>query len=212
VGTVQTALLIGLHQFSRLLMAIKQAVFFDRDGVINEEVNYLANPDQLKLIAGAGAAISQLNALGIPVVVVTNQAGVARGYFTESDIRLVHERLIDLLSEQGAKVDKIYYCPHHPFAGTTSYTQFCNCRKPEPGMLYKAAADLNLDLGSCYLIGDKASDIIAGQRVGCSTILVKTGHGKKEHETWNNPSEPKYVASSILEAVQWIIEDGIGCN
>src|SRR4051794_9602805 len=132
-------------------MATRPAVFLDRDGVLIEEAHYLADPARVRPIPGAAEGIHRLNRLGIPVVVVTNQAGVARGLFPEERVREVHDRLAGLLARAGAHVDRFYYCPHHPTAGVGPYRVECACRKPRPGMLLRAAAELGLDLGRSYL-------------------------------------------------------------
>jgi D-glycero-D-manno-heptose 1,7-bisphosphate phosphatase len=158
------------------------AVFLDRDGVIIEETNYLADAAQVRLIPGAAEAIACLNRLDVPVVVVTNQAGVARGLFPEERVPEIHQHLTGLLAAQGAHVDRYYYCPHHPTAGTGPYRRECACRKPRPGMLLQAAGELGLDLQRSYLVGDKPSDLEAGACVGNRTILVRTGHGRRVSE------------------------------
>jgi D-glycero-D-manno-heptose 1,7-bisphosphate phosphatase len=161
-------------------MPPEPALFLDRDGVIVEEAEYLSDPAQLCLIPGAGAAIARVNARGIPVIVVTNQAGVARGYFPEERVGEVHERLSALLAAHGAHIDRYYYCPHHPTAGSGAYGRPCSCRKPEPGMLLQAARDFDLDLARSFLVGDKISDLEAGLAAGCRTILVGTGYGRAQ--------------------------------
>ena len=153
------------------------AVFLDRDGVIIEEVNYLSEVGQVRLLPGAAAAIARLNRRGLPVVVVTNQAGVARGKFPEERVEEVHAYLDLLLARGGARVDRYYYCPHHPEGELPAYRTVCGCRKPRPGMLRQAAAELGLDLARSFLVGDKACDLEAGARAGCRTLLVRTGYG-----------------------------------
>ena len=155
------------------------AVFLDRDGTIIEEVNYLARVDQVKLIPGAADAIARLNRAGAPVVVVTNQAGVARGYFPEERVAEIHAHLSALLAESGARVDAYYHCPHHETEGVGPYRVACDCRKPAPGMLLAAAREWRLDLTRSWVIGDKLCDLAAGAAAGCSTVLVRTGHGAK---------------------------------
>lgn len=157
----------------------REAVFLDRDGTLIEEVHYLSEPDQVRLIPGAADAVRKLNDAGVLVIVVTNQAGVARGYFPESRVAAVHERLSALLEECGAKIDAFYYCPHHPTEGIGAYRVACDCRKPKPGMLLTAARDFDIDLARSWMIGDKPGDAEAGAAAGCRTILVRTGHGKE---------------------------------
>lgn len=158
-------------------MPLRPAVFMDRDGTVNVEVHYLSEPDQVQLLPTVAETILQLNSSNTPVVVVTNQAGIARGFFPESQLELVHNRLHELLIEHRAKVDGVYYCPHHPSEGIGEYRIECECRKPKPGMLKQAAADLWIDLTRSLMIGDRESDLAAGANAGCVTALVKTGYG-----------------------------------
>ena len=185
-----------------------RAVFLDRDGTICEEVGYLDSIEQLRLIPGSAAAIKLLNELGLKAVVVTNQSGVARGFFSELRLQEVHEELERQLGQEGAHLDGIYYCPHHPSDGNESYLGVCDCRKPASGLLLRAAADLDLDVGASYVIGDHHSDVECAQRVGAKGILVLTGHGENsraEKESWLSP--PAYIALDLYAAVQWVIGD-----
>jgi len=189
---------------------MKIAVFLDRDGTVNEEVGYLSDLGQLRLLPGAAAAIGRLNEAGLLVVLVTNQSGVARGYFPESFVHETHSLLTRMLAEGGARLDGIYYCPHHPKAGSTDLTRECDCRKPATGLLDRAAADLHIDLGRSYMVGDKWSDVELGQRAGCRTVLVRTGFG---HDDPGNarPSglrEPDLTAHDLAGAVDWILGQG----
>jgi len=156
---------------------VRPALFLDRDGVIVDEAEYLADPAALRLLPGAAEAIAEVNCQSIPVVVVTNQSGVARGYFPESRVAEIHEQLDRLLAGQGARITRYYHCPHHPTEGQPPYRGDCSCRKPRPGMLLQAARDLSLDLRNSYLVGDKLSDLQAGAAAGCRTVMVRTGYG-----------------------------------
>ncbi|MDT8317981.1 MAG: HAD family hydrolase [bacterium] len=182
------------------------AVFIDRDGTISEEIGYVNHPDRYSLLPGSAEAIKLINDMGLKAVVVTNQAGVARGYFPEWMIKKVHDRLEELLEENGARLDAIYYCPHHPTAGEAPYRADCDCRKPRTGMIDAAAMDMNIDVNNSYMIGDKITDVEFGHRVGAKGIFVKTGYGKGELElfghTWT--TRPDYIAEDLLDAVQWI--------
>lgn len=197
---------------------MRPACFLDRDGVIVEEIGYLRDPDQVALIPGAAAAIRRLNAAGVPVVVVTNQTGVARGYFPEARIAEVHARLDDLLRADGAHVDRYYYCPHHPTEGRGAYAISCDCRKPAPGMLLRAAAELDLSLDASFMIGDKTSDMQAGHGAGCRTVLVRTGYGRDaDSATRVDPAcTPTHIADDIVDAVDFclrtILADRGGCS
>ncbi len=156
---------------------LQEAVFLDRDGTLIEEVHYLCHPEEVRLLPGAAEAIRCFKALGMLVVVATNQSGVARGYFPEARVHAVHERLAELLRAAGAAIDATYFCPHHETEGIGPYRIRCDCRKPAPGMLYHAAAEWPIDLTRSWMIGDKISDAQAGAAAGCRTILVRTGHG-----------------------------------
>ena len=144
----------------------RPAVFLDRDGTIIEDAHHLSHVDQVRLIPGAGEAVRRLNEHGLPVVVVTNQSGVARGFFPESLVADVYARLRELLAEQGAHVDGHYHCPHHPTEGSGRYTRDCECRKPKPGMLLAAARELSLDLSRSWMVGDRLTDPQAGAAAG----------------------------------------------
>ena len=185
---------------------MKRAVFLDRDGVINEEVNYLSAPDQLRLIPGAPEAIARLNATNLPVIVITNQAGVARGYYPEAQIEVVHAALSHELAQAGAHIDRYYYCPHHPTEGLPPYRVECECRKPRPGLLLQAAQDFDLDLKQCFVIGDNHSDIALSQATGCHTVLVLTGHGAHVWREWRYDFQPDHVAPDLSAAVAWILQ------
>lgn len=182
------------------------AVFMDRDGTINEEVSFLNRMEQLRLYPQTYEAIRMINASGMKAVVVTNQSGIARGYFTEDFVRSVHERINGMLRAEGAHIDGFYVCPHHPVYGNGIYKQHCNCRKPKPGMLLQAAEEMNIDLTRSYMIGDMLKDIEAGKKAGACGILVKTGYGPNIVRT----DMPAYIAADILEAVRWIMKEREG--
>ena len=185
----------------------KAAVFLDRDGTINEEVGYLDCLEKVALYPQTIRAIKLINESGMTSVVVTNQSGVARGYFTEDFVRETHRHLQELLASGGAHLDAFYYCPHHP-EGKGAYRRQCGCRKPEPGMLSAAAEELGLDLGRSYLIGDTLKDMEAAGKIGVKSVLVRTGYGgKAEEEISASGIGPVHVAKDILEAVRWIMKD-----
>jgi len=183
------------------------AVFLDRDGTVNEEVGYLCDLDNLRLIPGAGAAIKRLNEAGLKVVLVTNQSGVARGYFPEALVHETHERLDRMLRKEGARIDAVYYCPHHPTEGNSRYTMICDCRKPGTGLIDRAARDLALDVKRSYVVGDKWSDVELGQRAGAHSILVQSGFAPDDpgNVRPENLREPDFVAHTITEAAEWIV-------
>lgn len=187
---------------------MNSAVFLDRDGTINEEVGYLTDLEQLKLIPGAGAAIKRLQDAGLKVIVVTNQSGVARGYFAESLVQDAHALLTELLHKEGVRLDGIYYCPHHPTDGHPPYVVACDCRKPRTGLIGQAARDLDIDIQSSYVVGDKWSDVELGQRAGAHSVLVTTGFAPNDpaNRRPHDLADPEFMAHSLAEAADWIIQ------
>jgi D,D-heptose 1,7-bisphosphate phosphatase len=188
------------------------AVFLDRDGTINEEVGYLDSIDKLNIFAYTSEAIRLINESGMKAVVMTNQSGVAKGYFTEEFVRTVHEHIQTMLRKRGAFIDAFYYCPHHQTEGIGVYLQSCACRKPGAGMLVQASKDLDIDLRRSYTVGDMLKDIQVAHTVGAKGILVKTGYGINtiEKDLASESSEicqPSYIAEDILDAVKWIMKD-----
>jgi D-glycero-D-manno-heptose 1,7-bisphosphate phosphatase len=176
---------------------MRGAVFLDRDGTINEEVHYLDDPAGLCLIPGAAEAIRLLNDAGVLTVVVSNQAGVGRGYFSVTMGEAVHEQLAKQLAWRDAHVDAIYYCAHHPSEG-------CGCRKPKTGMLVQAVREHGIDTQRSFMVGDKVSDLEAGRQVGCQTVLVLTGYGEKAREACNTSDfQPDYVSIDLYDATKW---------
>ncbi|GAB6100019.1 D-glycero-beta-D-manno-heptose 1,7-bisphosphate 7-phosphatase [Halanaerocella petrolearia] len=184
-------------------------VFMDRDGTVSKEIGYVNHPWRYELLPRTGLAVKKLNQAGIKALLATNQAGVARGYFEEEMIGKVHNRLEDLLEEEGAYLDEIYYCHHHPDVGEGKFNKDCNCRKPEPGMLLQGTEDFDLDLTKSYMIGDKISDVELAHKVDAKGILVLTGYGRGNYE--NDQSdwevEPDYIAEDLYDAVEWILLD-----
>lgn len=166
------------------------ALFLDRDGVIINERGYVHRTEDIVLIQGAAQAIARVNALGVPVVVITNQAGIGRGLYTEADFYAVQAHLALLLASFDAHVDATYFCPHHPEHGLGAFRVICECRKPGPGLLVRAAQEMHLDLARSLMVGDKASDLLAGRAAGCGTLLVRTGYGAQvEADAEREPGE-----------------------
>jgi D-glycero-D-manno-heptose 1,7-bisphosphate phosphatase len=189
---------------------LKPAVFLDRDGTLAFEVGYINHLSRFKLYPFAVDAVRLVNRAGFLAVVVTNQAGVARGYFPESMIQVVHAHLLAAIESGGARLDGIYYCPHHPTAGEPPYRQDCDCRKPRPGLVQRAAAELGIDLARSWVVGDRPGDLELAWKVGARGALVKTGYGRGEL-TFNRSSferEPDLVAENALEAVTRIVALG----
>jgi D-glycero-D-manno-heptose 1,7-bisphosphate phosphatase len=183
------------------------AVFIDRDGTLTEEVGYVNHPDRLRLLPRSAEAIRRLNAAGVAAVVVTNQAGIARGYFSEEVFQAVNASLVAQLLAAGARLNGIYACLHHPTEGEPPYRARCDCRKPLPGLLTRAAAELDLDLDGSVMVGDKASDLVPGRTVGARTVLVLTGYGRGEWEYRQSTFavRPDHVAGDLLDAVDWAL-------
>jgi len=191
---------------------MERAVFVDRDGVLSEEVGYLGDRDRLRLITHSAEAVKLVNQSGLKIIAITNQSGVARGYFSEEMLGHIHRKMEQLLKDQGAFLDGIYYCPHHPEGTVEAYRTACDCRKPAVGLLTRAAQEHSIDVSSSYLVGDKCTDIECAQRAGARGILVLTGYGREELNKIKRASsaQPAYVAADLLDAVQWIIRDKTG--
>ena len=180
---------------------MQRAVFLDRDGTINVEKEYLYRIADFEFIPGATEAVRMLNEAGFLVVVVTNQSGVARGYYTEEDVENLHRHISGELDKSGARVDAWLYCPHHP-DGRGSYALPRNCRKPLPGMLREAARRYDIDLEASIMIGDKLADVSAGRAAGCATVLVRTGYGAEDEQCLPSGTE---VFDNLLEAVKSLV-------
>lgn len=187
----------------------KVAVFIDRDGTISEEVGYVNHVSRFKVLPNTARAIRLFNEAGIMAIVATNQAGVARGYFEESLIGAVHEKLRAELAAEGARLDAIYYCPHHPSAGKPPYRAACDCRKPKPGMILRARDEHGVDLSRSYMVGDKILDIEFGKNLGLKSVMVLTGYGigEYEHQRQDWKVAPDYLAKDLLDAAEWIVAD-----
>lgn len=187
---------------------MNRAVFIDRDGTISEEVGYVNHPSRFRLLPGSAGAVRLLNENGWLAILVTNQAGVARGYFAEEMIEQVHDRLNADLEREGARLDAIYYCPHHPTVGEAPYRSDCDCRKPKPGLILRAVSEFDIDLAQSWMIGDRFGDVQLAQNAGVNSAFVMTGYGRGEweHQRSSWTVEPDLVAEDLLAAVQRIIE------
>ncbi len=181
-------------------MSLRPAIFLDRDGTLNVEVDFLSDPEQLVLIPGAAAAVARLNAKGIPVVVVTNQSGIGRGKYGWEDFAAVMSRMGTLLALENALIDAVYAAPHHENAQGAYAVADHPERKPNPGMLMRAAEEHDLDLSRSWMVGDKAIDLEAGRRAGCKVALVRTGYGSNV-----DGSAADLVAEDLPEAVDRIL-------
>jgi len=173
-----------------------KAVFLDRDGTIARDVSYCPRPEDFEILPTVPEATRLLNQNGFRVVVITNQSGIARGYFTEETLARIHKKMEDELKKHSARIDAIYYCPHHPDEG-------CHCRKPGTALFQRAAKDFGIDFRGSFMIGDMQMDIDAGKALSCKTVLVTTGPQGGS----NIIDPPDYTADTLLQAVQWIIRD-----
>lgn len=187
---------------------MEKVIFLDRDGTINEEVNYLHRPEDLVILPGVPEAIRRLREAGFRIVVVTNQAGIARGYYTVEEMNELHGFLNRQLKKDGAWIDRFYYCPHHPVYGIGIYKRPCRCRKPQPGMFEMAEQEFEIDKTRSYMIGDKKIDIEAGHNFGIAGILVGTGYGAgQRQEAMKAGEEPFYdfYAETFMDAAEYIM-------
>lgn len=181
------------------------AVFLDRDGTLLEEVGYLDRLERMALLPYSIDAIRLLNRAGYRVVVVTNQAGVAHGHFTEDFVRDLHRHLDERFRAGGARIDAFYYCPHMPSARVEAYRTECECRKPKPGMVLQAQRDLDLDLGRSFIVGDQWADLGLGRAAGLTTILVRTGYGPSVEALPRDGVTADLVVETLMDAVSWIL-------
>jgi D-glycero-D-manno-heptose 1,7-bisphosphate phosphatase len=179
-----------------------KAVFLDRDDTLIHDPGYINDPDQVELIEGVPQALIELRRLGYKLIIVSNQSGVARGIVTEKKLAEIHERLEQLLAEQGAKLDKIYYCPYHPEGAVAKYRKHSDCRKPKPGMILTAAEEMDIDPAESWLVGDSSHDIEAGKSAGCTTILIQNATHNRTLEP--GQTEPDYMAVNMKEVVNII--------
>ena len=185
----------------------RPAVFIDRDGTISEEVGYVNHPSRFRVFPYAAEAIRILNEIGWLAIVITNQAGVARGYFSEDVILKIHEQLRGDLQNGGAQLDAIYYCAHHPSVGEPPYRLDCDCRKPKPGLIQQAARDFDIDIAASWMAGDRYSDVELARNAGLRSAFVLSGYGRGEweYQSENWKYQPDMVCENLLEAVKSIV-------
>lgn len=180
-------------------------LFLDRDGTINEELEFISSPDEVILIPNSAKAIRQANQMGIRVFVITNQSGVARGFIKEEELAAVHNKLVELLNREGAHLDAIYFCPHHPEHGELPYKMECECRKPNSGMLKQAEKEFGINLEKSFVVGDRIADVQTAHAVGATGILVLTGYGKYQlNEIKSENIKVDYIANDLYDAIQFI--------
>lgn len=190
----------------------RRAIFMDRDGTICEEAGYVNHLSRSRLLPNSLEAIRLVNGAGYLAIVVTNQSGVARGLFTEDLVQAVHRQMIDRVEAGGARLDAVYYCPHHPREGSPPYRMECDCRKPRPGMLLRAAREHGVDLAGSFMIGDSLVDLEAGRAAGVGAVHVLTGYGRglAEHQAERLTARPLHTAEDLLGAVRFILDRGRG--
>ncbi|MBN2059989.1 MAG: HAD family hydrolase [Deltaproteobacteria bacterium] len=186
----------------------KPAVFLDRDGTVNEQMGYINHISRFKILPGVPEAIRILNENNFYAIILSNQSGVARGYFPITLVEEVHERLKESLKESGAFIDGIFFCPHYPRGSLNKYCIECDCRKPGTGLLDQARELFDIDITGSYMIGDTISDMVFAQRCKIKGVMVKTGYGLGEikHLLPSSAVEPQHIADDLLDAVRWIIE------
>lgn len=184
---------------------MRPAVFLDRDGTLLEEAGYLDRLERLVMFPYSVDAVRLLNRAGFAVVIITNQSGVGRGLYGEEFVRESHAVMTERFAAAGARVDGYYYCPHHPDATVDRYRLDCDCRKPSPGMLRKAAEDLGLDLPRSFAVGDKWTDVQVGIAAGGRGVLVRTGYGRSSELSKPEGVEPAVVTDNVMSAVAWIL-------
>ncbi len=191
-------------------MNARRGIFLDRDGVLVEDAGPVTRLDQFRLLPGVPAALARLKQAGYLLLMASNQSVVARGLASEAELHELHRQLSCLLVDAGGPgLDASYFCPHHPNADLPAYRSECDCRKPRPGLLWRGAADFGLDLSECFMIGDRLTDVAAGRRAGCRTILVQTG----QHDApliatvdpWDPSTAPDHVCRDLLSATDWIL-------
>jgi D-glycero-D-manno-heptose 1,7-bisphosphate phosphatase len=186
------------------------AVFLDRDGVLIEDVHLLTRAEQIHILPGVPEALSQLKAAGFQLIVVSNQTVVARGMATEEEVHTINQRMAELLKNvNGPLLDAVYICPHHPSATLPAYRMECECRKPRPGLFLQAARERDVDLKKSFAVGDRITDIIAGAKAGCRTVLVQTGKHTaapiESSEPIDQSIQPDYMCADLAAAAKWIV-------
>jgi D-glycero-D-manno-heptose 1,7-bisphosphate phosphatase len=188
-------------------MTAAAAVFLDRDGTLIEEVGYLDRPERVALYPWTVDAIRALNRAGVRTVMVTNQSGIARGFFDEVMVQRIHARIADLLAAGGAHLDAYYYCPHHPDGKVAEYARVCDCRKPGRALVDRAAAAFGIDPGASYAVGDRWFDVRLARTVGAKGILVRTGYGADEEHRAPDGVSADAVVNNLAEAASWLLVD-----
>ena len=187
----------------------RKAIFLDRDGTLNVEVHYLADPERFAWIPGSREALRKLQDAGFALIVVTNQSGIAQGLLTEEILASIHARMVEDLEQDGVRLDGIYHCPHHPRLGSAPWVGDCDCRKPKPGMLLQAERECDLDWNGSWIVGDSLRDVEAGRALGLPGILVRTGKGAAQERDLPPAWRPQtHVVDDLAASVPLILADG----
>jgi D-glycero-D-manno-heptose 1,7-bisphosphate phosphatase len=185
--------------------ATRRAVFLDRDGTIIEEVGYLDRAERVEFYPWTIDAIRAFNRAGLVVVMISNQSGVARGFFTEAVVDLVHAHMAAMLAEGGARIDAYYYCPHHPDGKVAEYARPCDCRKPGRGLVDRAVRELDIDPARSFVVGDRWLDVALARAIGASGVLVRTGYGMSEEQKQPDDLAADAVVDNLIAAASWIL-------
>ena len=190
----------------------KPAVFIDRDGTINEQMGYINHVSRFKILPRVPQAIRMLNRHGFLVLVVSNQSGVARGYYPMDLVETIHHLMVARIKEKQGVIDGVFFCPHHPAGSVPEFSRECNCRKPKTGLIEQACKSFEIDLRRSFVVGDMCTDIELAHRAGLKGVLVKTGYGLGEIEYILSRKAPKpaHIAEDLLDAVRWIMRGGDG--
>ena len=186
-------------------MSGRPAVFLDRDGTLSEERGFIDRLELIEIFPWTSDAVRLLNRAGFAVVVVTNQSAVGRGIIDLAFLQSVHDAFDRHFAKSGARIDRYYFCPHHPDAPLPEYRQVCRCRKPAPGMIEQAAADLELDLSRSFMVGDRPIDVASGHAAGVRSVLVRSGHSSGGSDAPAGLREPDAILNNLMEAVGWIL-------
>ena len=181
------------------------AVFFDRDGTLNEDVGYLDRLERLHLYPYVTEAMRVVSRAGYRIVIVTSQAGIALGFMDEATVQHIHAHIVERMAKAGVRVDGVYYCPHHPNAKVAQYRVTCECAKPKPGLVLQAARELDLDLSRSFVVGDRWRDLLMGQAAGVRGLLVRTGYGETEAGAVPADGRAEAVVANAMEAASWIV-------
>lgn len=190
----------------------RPAVFMDRDGTVNEQMGYVNHLSRFVMLPGSAEAVRLLNQHGFLAIIVSNQSGVARGYFPVELVYDVHAHMEMLLKQEGAVLDGVFFCPHYPGGKVSEYGRPCHCRKPRTGLIEQACGQFEIDMAGSYVIGDRCTDMELASRAGLKGIMVKTGYGLGDlkYVIPDSPYQPFHVAEDLLDAVRWIVAGNSG--